>query len=74
MEGLDRDWVDLYCWTLNGSTIFRVCRDREYWMLIYGILREFWWENVVPAREALLWEMRRKLRNMNQLRRISKRL
>ncbi|KAJ0493575.1 putative restriction endonuclease type II, exonuclease, phage-type/RecB, YqaJ viral recombinase [Helianthus annuus] len=53
MEVLDRDWVDLYCWTLNGSTIFRVCRDREYWMLIYGILREFWWENVVPAREAL---------------------
>ncbi|XP_071690932.1 uncharacterized protein [Rutidosis leptorrhynchoides] len=53
MEVMDRDWVDLYCWTLNGSTIFRVFRDREYWMLIHGILREFWWENVVPAREAL---------------------
>lgn len=53
MEVMNRDWVDLYCWTLNGSTIFRVCRDREYWALIHGILREFWWENVVPAREAL---------------------
>ncbi|KAI5679323.1 hypothetical protein M9H77_10273 [Catharanthus roseus] len=54
MEIMDRDWVDLYCWTPNGSTIFRVCRDRSYWELIHGVLREFWWENVVPAREALL--------------------
>ncbi|KAJ9554520.1 hypothetical protein OSB04_018565 [Centaurea solstitialis] len=53
MEVIDRDWVDLYCWTPNGSTIFRVCRDRAYWALIGGILRDFWWENVVPAREAL---------------------
>lgn len=53
MEVMNRDWVDLYCWTLNGSTIFRVCRDRGYWTLIHGILREFWWENVVPARKAL---------------------
>ncbi|KAF8390591.1 hypothetical protein HHK36_025118 [Tetracentron sinense] len=54
MEIMDREWVDLYCWTLNGSTIFRVYRERGYWELIHGILREFWWENVVPAREALL--------------------
>ncbi|KAI3728377.1 hypothetical protein L6452_17011 [Arctium lappa] len=54
MEVMDRDWVDLYCWTANGSTIFRVCRDQEYWKLIHGILREFWWENVVPAKEALV--------------------
>ncbi|KAL4570129.1 hypothetical protein LXL04_025780 [Taraxacum kok-saghyz] len=54
MEVMDRDWVDLYCWTINGSTIFRVCRDESYWKLIYGVLREFWWENVVPAREALV--------------------
>lgn len=54
MEVMDRDWVDLYCWTPNGSTIFRVCRNQEYWILIHGILREFWWENVVPAREALV--------------------
>lgn len=54
MEIMDRDWVDLYCWTPNGSTIFRVWRERSYWELMQGILREFWWENVVPAREALL--------------------
>lgn len=54
MEIMDRDWVDLYCWTMNGSTIFRVQRERSYWDLIHGILREFWWENVVPAREALI--------------------
>ncbi|KAM1170967.1 hypothetical protein ACFX15_020820 [Malus domestica] len=54
MEVLDREWVDLYCWTPNGSTIFRVCRDRSYWNLMHEILREFWWENVVPAREVLL--------------------
>ncbi|XP_047319655.1 uncharacterized protein LOC124923736 isoform X2 [Impatiens glandulifera] len=54
MEIMDRNWTDLYCWTPNGSTIFRVSRDRDYWKLMLGILREFWWENVVPAREALL--------------------
>lgn len=54
MEIMDREWVDLHCWTPNGSTIFRVRREREYWELIHGILREFWWGNVVPAREALL--------------------
>ncbi|PON43399.1 Restriction endonuclease, type II-like superfamily protein [Parasponia andersonii] len=54
MEIMDREWLDLYCWTPNGSTVFRVCRERSYWELIHGILREFWWENVVPAREALL--------------------
>lgn len=53
MEIMDREWVDLYCWTQNGSTIFRVCRERGYWELIHEILREFWWENVIPAKEAL---------------------
>ncbi|KAK7246937.1 hypothetical protein RIF29_41809 [Crotalaria pallida] len=54
MEIVDSEWVDLFCWTPNGSTIFRILRDRNYWNLIHGILREFWWGNVVPAREALL--------------------
>ena len=54
MEIMDRDWVDLYCWTQNGSTIFRVHRERSYWDLIHGILREFWWGDVMPARETLL--------------------
>lgn len=54
MEIMDRDWADLYCWTPNGSTIFRVNRDREYWHMIHEMLHEFWWENVIPARKALL--------------------
>uniref|UniRef100_A0A2P2JRY0 Uncharacterized protein LOC8278428 isoform X1 n=1 Tax=Rhizophora mucronata TaxID=61149 RepID=A0A2P2JRY0_RHIMU len=54
LEIMDREWADLYCWTPNGSTIFRVHRDCNYWKLIHGILQEFWWENVIPAREALL--------------------
>ncbi|XP_065875053.1 uncharacterized protein [Euphorbia lathyris] len=54
LEIMNREWADLYCWTPNGSTIFRVYRDREYWELIHGILREFWWEHVKPAREAVL--------------------
>lgn len=53
MEIMNREWVDVYCWTINGSTVFRVYRDRGYWHLIHGILQEFWWESVVPAREAL---------------------
>ncbi|XP_019424587.1 PREDICTED: uncharacterized protein LOC109333518 [Lupinus angustifolius] len=53
MEIMDYEWVDLYCWTPNGSTIFRVLRERDYWNILHGILREFWWENVIPAREAL---------------------
>lgn len=54
MEIMDRDWVDLYCWTPNGSTIFRVNRDHGYFESMCGILKEFWWGNVMPAREALL--------------------
>lgn len=54
MEIMNRDWVDLYCWTPNGSSLFRVFRDRAYWELMHGILQEFWWGNVVPARNALL--------------------
>ncbi|XP_050208184.1 uncharacterized protein LOC126657522 [Mercurialis annua] len=54
LEIMNREWADVFCWTPNGSTTFRVCRDRNYWELIHGILREFWWESVLPAREALL--------------------
>lgn len=53
MEVMDREWVDLYCWTPNGSSLFRVYRDRAYWKLMHKILYEFWWGNVVPARQAL---------------------
>ncbi|GJN02522.1 hypothetical protein PR202_ga19883 [Eleusine coracana subsp. coracana] len=54
MEIMDRDWVELYCWTPNGSSLIRVPRDRAYWELIHDVLREFWWGNVIPARELVL--------------------
>ncbi|CAN0929271.1 hypothetical protein LINGRAHAP2_LOCUS36974 [Linum grandiflorum] len=54
LEIMDREWADLYCWTPNGSTIFRVPRDPSYWDVIRTILHDFWWGNVIPAREALL--------------------
>uniref|UniRef100_A0A1D1Z5A8 Uncharacterized protein R354 n=2 Tax=Anthurium amnicola TaxID=1678845 RepID=A0A1D1Z5A8_9ARAE len=53
MEIMDRDWVDLYCWTPNGSSLFRVFRERTYWDLMYTVLRDFWWDNVLPARDVL---------------------
>ncbi|KAJ1271605.1 hypothetical protein BS78_06G140200 [Paspalum vaginatum] len=54
MEIMDRDWVELYCWTPNGSSLIWVPRDRAYWELIHEVLRDFWWGNVMPARELAL--------------------
>ncbi|KAK8965696.1 hypothetical protein KSP40_PGU020567 [Platanthera guangdongensis] len=56
MEIMDRDWVDLYCWMPNGSVLFRVFRDREYWGLMHGMLRDFWCGSVVPARQVVAAE------------------
>ena len=57
MQGLmhifDREFCDLYAWTsVNGSALFRVPRDREYWAMLEEDLRRFWFEHVVPARRA----------------------
>ncbi|KAF3334237.1 YqaJ-like viral recombinase domain-containing protein [Carex littledalei] len=54
MEVMNREWVDLFCWTPNGSSIFRVNRDRVYWELIHRILHDFWFGHVVPARQCFL--------------------
>ncbi|KMT08984.1 hypothetical protein BVRB_6g136970 [Beta vulgaris subsp. vulgaris] len=51
MEILDRDWMDFYVWTPNGSSLFRLYRDVEYWDTIKIALNDFWWNNVQPARE-----------------------
>ncbi|KAK8960848.1 hypothetical protein KSP40_PGU018059 [Platanthera guangdongensis] len=56
MEIVDRDWVDLYCWMRNGSVLFRVFRDREYWGLMHEMLRDFWCGSVVPARQVVAAE------------------
>lgn len=31
MEIVGRDWLDLYCWTVNGSSLFRIERDCVFW-------------------------------------------
>ncbi|KMZ57057.1 Exonuclease, phage-type [Zostera marina] len=53
MEIMDRNWVDLYCWTPMGSTLFRVAREPDYFVAMHEILNEFWRECVVPAKEAV---------------------
>lgn len=53
MEVLDREWCDLFCWTVNGSAIYRVNRDPKYWKMCYEALGEFWWAHVIPAKHAL---------------------
>lgn len=53
MAVFDREWCDVYCYTVaNGSTIYRVERDREYWAMMYRALSDFWWQSVVPGKHA----------------------
>ncbi|RDX74281.1 hypothetical protein CR513_45996, partial [Mucuna pruriens] len=51
MEILGRDWMDFYVWTPNGSSLFRLHRDAEYWDVMKIALSDFWWKHVQPARE-----------------------
>ncbi|XP_019055932.1 PREDICTED: uncharacterized protein LOC104612904 isoform X2 [Nelumbo nucifera] len=51
MEILDRDWMDFYVWTPNGSSLFRLHRDVEYWRILKVALSDFWWKHVQPAKE-----------------------
>lgn len=51
MEILDRDWMDMYVWTVNGSSLFRIHRNAEYWDLLRIALSDFWWKHVIPAKE-----------------------
>ncbi|XP_061356547.1 uncharacterized protein LOC133300974 isoform X2 [Gastrolobium bilobum] len=51
MEILGRDWMDFYVWTPNGSSLFRLHRDADYWDVMKMALSDFWWKHVQPARE-----------------------
>lgn len=53
MEIFDRNWLDFYVWTMNGSCIYRVQRDADLWELMLTALNDFWWGHVVPARHLL---------------------
>ncbi|KAK9666663.1 hypothetical protein RND81_14G201800 [Saponaria officinalis] len=50
MEILNKDWMDFYVFTSNGSNLFRLYRDVEYWEILNSALRDFWWNHVQPAR------------------------
>lgn len=51
MEIMDKDWMDFYVWTPNGSSLFRLYRDIEYWDVLKIVLSDFWWKHVQPAKE-----------------------
>ena len=48
----DREFCDLFAWTtLNGSVVFRIARDKEYWAMMEHDLHSFWYNHVLPARQ-----------------------
>ncbi|KAJ6717671.1 EXONUCLEASE PHAGE-TYPE/RECB C-TERMINAL DOMAIN-CONTAINING PROTEIN [Salix purpurea] len=51
MEILDKDWMDFYVWTPNGSSLFRLFRDEAYWDALKIALSDFWFNHVLPAKE-----------------------
>ncbi|KAG0558277.1 hypothetical protein KC19_10G015300 [Ceratodon purpureus] len=53
LEIFDREWLDFYVWCVNGSSIYRIYRDETYWGLIFRVMSEYWWGNIVPARHHL---------------------
>ncbi|KAL2650725.1 hypothetical protein R1flu_018853 [Riccia fluitans] len=53
LEIYDREIMDFYVWTVNGSAVFRINRDPEYWGLMFRIMSELWWGHIVPASIAL---------------------
>lgn len=53
MEILDRDWMHFYVWTPNGSSLFKLERDHDYWELLKSALSDFWWKHVQLAKKEL---------------------
>ncbi|KAL3163183.1 hypothetical protein ABBQ32_009589 [Trebouxia sp. C0010 RCD-2024] len=53
MDVFDRDWCNLFVWTVNGSMLFHIKRDPDYWRLCFQGLAEFWWSHVIPAKHEL---------------------
>lgn len=54
LEIFDREWMDFYVWCMNGSSIYRIYRDENYWGLIFRVMSEYWWGSIVPARHLLM--------------------
>jgi hypothetical protein len=54
LKSFDRQHMDFYVWTMNGSSNFRIERNPEYWGLMFRRMSEFWWGHIVPAKCALV--------------------
>lgn len=57
MEIFDREWLNLYAYTDKASAVYHIPRDRAYWKDAYAVLSDFWWTNVIPAKEQLRREL-----------------
>ena len=53
MEIFQREWCNIYLWTVNGSAMFHIQRDPRYWTACFEVLSEFWWAHIVPAKHAI---------------------
>lgn len=51
MEITDLDWMHFYVWTPNGSRLFEIYGDVQYWELLKTALSDFWWNHVEPAKK-----------------------
>lgn len=47
----DADDVHIYCWTEQGSSLFRTGRDYTLWTMASVAVAEFWEEHVEPGRK-----------------------
>lgn len=53
MQIFDREWCNLFSYTVNGSALYHVKRDRNYWNDCYIVLADFWWESLIPAKHTI---------------------
>ena len=53
MEIFDRDWCNLFCYTVNSAAVYHIKRDRGYWKDVYNVLADFWWGSVIPAKDMM---------------------
>lgn len=53
MEIFDREWCNLFSYTVNSAALFHIKRDRGYWRRAYHVLSEFWWCHLVPAKHLI---------------------
>lgn len=46
--------MDFYVWCMNGSFIYWIYRDENYWGLIFRVMSEYWWGSIVFVRYFLM--------------------